>query len=176
MAWTREEDSGDQFVITSTLAPGAASASAPQLVRDSSAASPAVAALPGLTAPVIAMSALTTRGIDVAVKTPAGEETRVGVGGRNETTPALAVGSEGQLGMAWYRNIRGIQNEVFVGRVDVDSAGAVSVRGEAMIETDTPAGFYTLGLTHVGEDTFFVVWSEGVSPDYVIKARFVALP
>lgn len=84
-------------------------------------------------------------------------------------SPALAGGEDTGV-LAFYRNISGLRNMVFIQPFKFE--GSEIVLGEERMITEGPAAPYSLSLTYLGGNVFFSAWSEGISPDFRIKGRF----
>ena len=82
-------------------------------------------------------------------------------------------GSPTGAGLAWYRNIGGLDNELWIGRLHDDSEGLTA--GKAQQIPDAVAAPYASTITHVVDDVYMVVWSQGDSPAFRLYGRFVEL-
>jgi hypothetical protein len=109
---------------------------------------------------------------DVALAIDDREPLRWGELGRLDHGPKIAVGTDGALAVAWYRNISGIRNELWA--APIDASGALG--DEVMIYGDPGAAPYQPAITHVMGSFWFVAWSQGTSPDLRLRGRFVELP
>jgi hypothetical protein len=112
--------------------------------------------------------------VDVALPLAERMGAAIGVTGRADHMAKLAASPSGALAIAWYRNIRGITNELFVAPF---TAGNPPVVGDEVLVYGSPgAAPYQPALTYVDAGYWFVAWSEGESPDLRLIGRFVALP
>lgn len=78
-------------------------------------------------------------------------------------SPGLAAHAAGGA-VAWYRVVRGIESSLHVQRVggepvDVPAAG--------------PVAAYPAAITYLADGIYFVAWSEGMSPAFRLKGRFI---
>ncbi len=91
----------------------------------------------------------------------------LGEAGAVDHSPRLAAG-DGAVAVAWFRQIRGFSNELFVASVTDASAASVSV--------DSPVPSYAPAITHVMGRWWFLSYAIGDSPDFRLVGRFVELP
>lgn len=85
-------------------------------------------------------------------------------------TPNAARGEETTL-FAHYRIQSGTANDLVYGTI----ADQGTMILDQLFSSDPPAAPYRPALTHVVDDTYFVVWSEGNNPDFRIRGQFVGL-
>ncbi len=100
---------------------------------------------------------------------------RLGSLGKVNHTPALSLGVSGG-GVAWYQVHSGIKNNVFA-QGFVEGENGVTGNGVS-VQVNDESGYgapYALANTHVAEDYYLVVWSQGISPDFKLFGRFVKL-
>lgn len=98
----------------------------------------------------------------------------LGALGEIDHTPAIAAESNGEGRIAWYRTIQGFKNELFVQAFHFDSAtGEFTLEGDALKINETPAAPYPLAFIHIRDDIYFAAWSEGDSPYFSLKMRFI---
>lgn len=65
---------------------------------------------------------------------------------------------------AWYRQIRGIRNQLYWAGAD----GA-----QTWIDTEDAVAPYGIALTDMGDGSYFIAWSEGTSPAFRIYGTFL---
>jgi hypothetical protein len=111
-------------------------------------------------------------GTDIAVREMDGDGSfEVGGMGAIDIQPAMAV--QGDVGMlAWFRRIQGNRAAVWTQRLDL-SAGVTGVGEPVQIETDAPAAPYPMALTALSDGRFAIVWTEGESPAFRARLRFL---
>jgi hypothetical protein len=146
----------------------------PALLLEDDASSPAVARDPSGTGAYVAVSVADGGGrtIRIARGAPGDRTAPVILGDGLSFSPSLASGPTG-AGVAWYRNISGIRNALWVARL-VDDGDALTITAEQAIP-DAEAAPYASTITHVVDDVYFVAWSQGTSPDLRLYGRFVDL-
>lgn len=111
---------------------------------------------------------------DGSVFDPGATAVELGASNRIDHSPQLAL-SPGGGAVAYYRNISGIRNDVVL--APFTFGGGSFTMGPEVVLPDGPApSVYGLAFTHIGEDVFFVAWSEGTSPDFRLLGKFVRLP
>jgi hypothetical protein len=97
--------------------------------------------------------------------------TSLGQPGELDHSPILAAGEGGAV-VAWMRNRSGLSNDLVLQPVRLEGEGW-ALGEELVLETETAVAPYLPGLTWLCEDAWFVTWSEGDNPDYVVKGRFL---
>ncbi|MCB9595216.1 MAG: hypothetical protein H6719_21035 [Sandaracinaceae bacterium] len=90
----------------------------------------------------------------------------IGAPGRVDHSPRLAAGG-GAVAVAFYRQIRGFSNDLYVASISDPSLAPVLV--------DSPVPSYQPALTHVMNDYWFLSYAIGDSPDFRLVGRFVQL-
>ena len=94
--------------------------------------------------------------------------------------PAVAARAGGGL-VGWYRQRAGLRNDVLVRGFSFDGERFAATGEERLLNPpdeaeggdEHAAAPYGLALAHVGDGVFLVVWSEGRSPDFRLRGRFV---
>ncbi len=174
VAWAGSDDTGPvqvrhAMVIDDAFVPDPA----PLLLEDE-ASGPALARDPSGTGAYVAVSVVAGAGrtIQVARAEPGARTPPVVLGDGLSHGPSLATGPTG-AGVAWYRNISGIRNALWVARI-VDDGDTLTATAEQAIP-DAEAAPYASTITHVVDDVYFVAWSQGQSPDLRLYGRFVDL-
>ena len=74
----------------------------------------------------------------------------------------------------WYRMIAGTKNDLLLQRFTWDGIEFEKIGVETQLNGE-PAAPYPAAATHLGDGYLFTTWSEGTSPDFVLKGRFVNL-
>ncbi|MBX3272773.1 MAG: hypothetical protein KF729_21100 [Sandaracinaceae bacterium] len=90
----------------------------------------------------------------------------IGERGRVEHSPRLAGGGDA-VAVAYFRQVRGFSNDLFVASVTDPDLAPVLV--------DTPVPAYAPAITHVLGDYWFVSYAIGDSPSFRLVGRFVRL-
>lgn len=108
---------------------------------------------------------------DATETAPSPARLTLGRSGRLDHTPTIAPAPGGGA-VAWFRNVSGYRNGL---RVQAFTAvdGSYGSGTEWTMEGVEEALPYAPALTHVGDGTYFLAWSEGASPDIRLRARFV---
>ena len=70
-----------------------------------------------------------------------------------------------------YRLLSGTQNALLYGQLG--AAGALRMDQE--LTSDPPAAPYRPAVTHVSGDSYLVLWSEGINPNFVLRGQFITL-
>jgi hypothetical protein len=183
-AWNRTEDEGADRVVhvsidpamqvVTPLPPAFASA-----IKTS--AAPALVAVPGSPAQaVLALHAGETPDVVVRTAVPADFSilgASFGASGKADHTPAVAPGPGGGA-VAWYRMRSGIRNDLYVQGFALDGATVTAAGSPLLLNPpdvyeDHAAAPYQTTIAHVGGGVYFLAWSEGKSPAFRIKGRFV---
>lgn len=99
-----------------------------------------------------------------------GEPLAISAGSSLDHSPAVVPTPSGGL-VVWYRNQGGIKNDVWVQAFDANE-GALEKDGLATKMNDGFAAAYPAAVAHIEGESVVVVWSEGTSPDFVMKGRF----
>jgi len=179
LAWTRSPAANEDRVVHGVIAPGASAveptpppfaASVGSDGADYHVAGNGTAYL----ALTLAQGEVDVVLIDGTTAPSGGQLVTLGAAGRVDHSPSVASGAPGTGAVVWYRTISGIRNEVVV---QAFGYGGVSfaLGPEQVIQTDEAAAPYRPAIAHVRDQTYFIAWSEGVSPDFVINGRFVDL-
>jgi hypothetical protein len=104
-----------------------------------------------------------------------GEANRVSFGSAqkiNHTSSVVPIPGGGYA--VWYRMIAGSKNDLMLQRFIWDGFAFQKIGVEAELNSE-PAAPYPAAAVHLGDGYLFVTWSEGTSPDFVLKGRFVNL-
>ena len=97
----------------------------------------------------------------------------LGLSAKFDHSPIVAQGESGGA-VAWYRMISGIKSSVFVQRFDFDGEAFSTPGDPVRVNDGAAAGYFPTSITHIADNIYFIVWSEGNSPDFRVKARFVS--
>ena len=90
-------------------------------------------------------------------------------------TPGAVAGPEGGA-LVWYRLVSGIRNDVMAQRFIYDGEAFTAQGDAAQVNDDGEFGApYAPAIAHVKDNVYFVVWSQGTSPAFRLKGRFVEL-
>lgn len=183
LAWTRAPDEGAERVQHSRLAPGAL-AFAP---------APPVTALPQIEGGGASLSAAPEGPVYLAFHRQGPEMDIVlqdasalaeqapflvfGAPNRVDHSPAVQAYAGGGA-LAWFRTRRGIRNDLIVRRFAYDGEAFSPASDELVVNPEAPsddhaAAPYAPALVEVGGGVLLVIWSEGVSPDFRLMARFL---
>ena len=73
-------------------------------------------------------------------------------------------------------SIQGIQSGVAAARFSAEADGSIAFGDRVELARAEPAGPYPLGVTRLSPDWLFVSWSDGDSPAFRLRGRFVRLP
>lgn len=190
LAWTRTDAAGASRVLHGRLAPGAARLDPDppvEVIPRIASAAPDLAVDPGLDrdAPVYMVFQRAGGEQDVFLQLASalqpeapflvfGQERRV------DHSPAVAARAGGGL-VGWYRQRAGLRNDVLVRGFSFDGERFAATGEERLLNPpdeaeggdEHAAAPYGLALAHVGDGVFLVVWSEGRSPDFRLRGRFV---
>ena len=174
VAWAGTDDTDLAQVRHAIVVDDAFVPDPPALLLDDDASSPAVARDPTGAGAYIAVSVEDGggRAIRIARAEPGDDTTPVLLGDGLSFSPSLATGPTG-AGVAWYRNISGIRNALWVARLVDDGDTLTATAAQAI--PDAEAAPYASTITHVVDDVYFVAWSQGTSPDLRLYGRFVDL-
>jgi hypothetical protein len=177
LSWARGTAADDENVVHTRLLPGAASVDP----------TPPLAAMAGARASAPSHAAGSDGQAYLAFQLEDDEEIALvdgsrldgsatsivfGATGRLDHTPTVAAATGGGA-VAWHRNVSGFRNQVLVRSFAFDGA-AFAPGVERVLDTEN-AGPYAPAITHIRDNVYFVVWSEGPSPDFCLKGRFVQL-
>jgi hypothetical protein len=173
-AWAGSDATQVTQVRHATVVDGAFVPDPPPLLLEADASGPALATDPTGTGAYLAVSVEDGAGrvIHVARAEPGDATAPIVLGDGLSHTPSLASGPTG-AGVAWYENISGIRNELWVARI-VDDGDTLTATAEQSIP-DAVAAPYASTITRVVGDVYFVAWSQGESPDLRLYGRFVDL-
>lgn len=104
-----------------------------------------------------------------------GEAQRVSFGSTQKTNHTSAVLPIPGGGYAlWYRMISGSKHDLMLQHFVWDGLSFEKLGVEVQLN-DGPAAPYPAAAVHLGDGYLFAAWSEGTSPDFVLKGRFVNL-
>ncbi len=174
VAWVRTEDFELRQVELALAVDDAFEEDAPVLIADTPATGPALALTDGGALLAVGEPQGSGGRIRIGQATP-GDSTTPAYGGDGSTvehTPAI-VAVPGGAAVAWYRNVGGLANEVWTGRVE-DNGDSLVMGSPSMIP-DAIAAPYATTMTHVGNGVVFVAWAQGDSPNFRVYGRFVAV-
>lgn len=93
-----------------------------------------------------------------------------------ETWATLSAGDAGQGAVVWLWSIQGIQSGVAAARFSAEADGSIAFGDRVELARAQPAGPYPLGVARLSADWLFVAWSDGDSPAFRLRGRFVRLP
>lgn len=93
----------------------------------------------------------------------------VGDDWETDHSPSIAGGGSGGV-VAFYRNISGLRNEVYIQPFTFSGENIV-IEQERLI-SQGPAAPYGTALTYLGDGFYFLAWSQGISPDFRIVGMF----
>lgn len=110
----------------------------------------------------------------VALSASPREATTVGIARRVESSPRWAQGPDGQLALAFFRQIRGFTMELLA--VSVTPGSPPTAAEPVLVQGSPGVPAYQPALTHVSGDWWFLAHAEGDSPDFRLIGRFVELP
>lgn len=168
-AWVRTEDFMLRQVQTGHVVGDAFDAVMPTLLQDADSTGPAVVATEDGVSLAVSETAGAGRRIRVLGWDPAGTEAVLADDGGLHHTPALAP-IPGGVAVAAYRNVGGLDNELWVAVVDAAGDAGVPVTIPGAV-----AAPYASTITHVGDGVVFVAWAQGDSPNFRISGRLVAV-
>lgn len=110
-------------------------------------------------------------GTDIGLQPVFGDRQYTGQMGAIDIQPALArVGDRGVL--AWFRRVQGNRSAIYVQRVKLDD-GVVLEGAPEQVPLEGDAAPYPMALTALGDGRIAMVWSEGVSPDFRLRVRYL---
>jgi hypothetical protein len=98
---------------------------------------------------------------------------RLGTASKINHTPAVVPLASGPAA-AWYENAGGIKNALLVQRCAAQEGALVPVGSPAELNGALAAP-YAPAAIRIGPEILFVAWSEGTSPDFVMRGRFLVL-
>ena len=76
--------------------------------------------------------------------------------------------------VAWYRNLGGLENDLLVRVFEETGGGVPHWWGESTVVNPVPAAPYPPAIVAI-PGGFFLTWSDGDSPDFRLKGRFVRI-
>ena len=88
----------------------------------------------------------------------------------NTILPNVALGVDHSLAI-FFGIQSGYQNDVWVSLLDNEQV----LQPDILLQSDPPAAPYRPAITHLGEDRFFVMWSQGNNPEFRLWGQVVAL-
>ena len=88
----------------------------------------------------------------------------------NSHFPNAAVGSTHTF-IGYFKIQSGSANDVYISTLRDENIGEQDI----LIENNSPAAPYRPAVTHVGEDSFLMVWSGGQNPNFMLTGQFVDL-
>jgi hypothetical protein len=97
----------------------------------------------------------------------------LGSSGETDHSPMVACDSHQGGVVVYYRNVSGLNNRVIAQAFSFD--GESFDVGEEIVVSEGPAAPYPPALTHIGATIYFMAWSQGESPDFRLKGRFVEI-
>jgi len=114
---------------------------------------------------------------DASLLMPEAPYKAFGLRGKADVAPAVAAAPGGGL-LAWYRIRSGFRSDLLVRGFAYDgytftATGPERVLNPAEEEDEHAAAPYGIALAHLGEGVYLVIWSEGTSPRFRLRARFV---
>jgi len=109
---------------------------------------------------------------DGSVFTTTSRTLSFGTGGGTDYAARLVLAPGGGA-VFWYRNQSGIRNAYRVASF-ADDGTTLTVGSERMV-TASPVPPYAPAAAHVEGNVYFAAWSEGTSPNFVLKGLFVDL-
>lgn len=178
--WDRRADNDALNVMSATFAVGSGltpMAGAPAFAGDEvdqivvAAASGSAAAAEFRAAHVVAGSEHSIA-VRAVVDGVAGEPVVLGASGRVDHTPNLAAGASGGM-VVWHRVITGFRTEVVVQPFAIDGT-TITPGDERIIVGDGPGAPYQPAIVHLGDDHYFVAWSEGqASTDWRLRGIII---
>jgi hypothetical protein len=179
IAYDRSPDGGssDVFVRSFGAAP-----TGPELALEGLTSSGGADLLASGDAVWAAFSGETSIGIDLRildVSRPLTERAPafLGMNGRLEHSPRLAVAPDGSLSLAWFRQIRGFTNELLAARFapGADPSMPPTVSASVLVEGSPGVPSYQPAIAHLQGDFHFVAFAIGASPYFRLVGRFVGL-
>lgn len=173
VAWVRAPTADEEYVVHTALPAGAAALepSTPIQAVPTQAGAPSFAAL-GERAYLAVASDSAIVLIDGSDLDGSASSLSFDDGARLDHTPTVAAGPGGGA-IAWYKNISGIRNDMFVQAFRFDGA-TFTIDWDVQVPGG-PMAPYAPAITHVKDNVYFVAWSEGTSPDFTLKGRFMQL-
>ena len=172
VAWTRSPDQGDEQVYLTRFTRGST-------VATDTASVAAGTTGAGLHTTPGGQTYLSFNGATPDPQVVLMDAHRLGPG-----APSLSIGAAGRVDhggaaagdgidgvVAYYRQTSGIRNQVFLQYFE-RAPGGFALGSERIVPAGGPAAPYSIVLLGVAPGTYFVAWSEGVSPDFFIHGRF----
>lgn len=108
---------------------------------------------------------------DGAIGATGGRSLSVATDGGTDYAPTLTLAPGGGA-VFWYRNQGGFSNLFQAQRFDDDGA---TLTAGPLQSVASPVPPYAPAATHVAGHVYFAAWSEGTSPDFVLRGMFVDL-
>lgn len=173
VAWVRSPATEEDYVVHTSLPDGAAALdpSPPIQAVTAQASAPSYAAL-GERAYLAVASDSAIVLLDGSDLDGTASSLSFDDAGRLDHTPTVAAAPGGGA-VAWYKNISGIRNDMFVQPFSFD--GITFTAGWDVEVPGGPMPPYPPAITHVKDGVYFVAWSEGTSPDFYLKGTFLQL-
>ncbi len=166
-AWVRTEDFVLRQVETGRVVGDAFAAATPTLLQNTDSTGPSVVSTSDGVFVAVSEALGAGRRVSVVGLEPAVAEVMLGETGLHHT-PALAP-VPGGVAVAAYRNLGGLDNELWVARVNNDATATVPVAIPGAV-----AAPYATTITHVGDGVVFVAWAQGDSPNFRVFGRLVS--
>jgi len=183
VAWTRERVEGEDIAKHALIPAGASAPTGPALdaIEGISTMSPSLAADPLQEGRVfMAVGAGDESHSSIYIKNAAEMNTssanlEFGEASEYSHTPGVVVGPDGGA-LVWYRIISGIRNDVMTQGFEYDGQDFVAHGSAVQVNNEGEFGApYAPAIAHVKDNIYFIVWSQGVSPAFRLKGRFVEL-
>ncbi len=175
MAWNRSEESGANEIYHTIFPSGASDPEEPVLAiegREAQLSAYWAGEIDGVERSVLAVSG--TSGdillTDGMVLDPSESFVLVGDDWETDHSPSIAGGGGGGV-VAFYRNISGLRNEVYIQPFTFSEENMVI--GQERMISEGPAAPYGTALTYLGDGFYFLAWSQGISPDFRIVGMFL---
>ena len=96
----------------------------------------------------------------------------LGMRGKSDFAPTVAP-SAGGGAVAWHKNVSGYQDNLYAQAFRHD--GTAFTLGTPVLVTPQTVPPYAPAITHVRDDLYFLAWSEGTNPNFVVKGVFTRL-
>jgi hypothetical protein len=180
-SWLRTPDVGDDQVMRAVIEAGGGSIAAGPTAADGGAEAGGPAADPAAEdgGGYAAWWRASGAGYQISVHPAAHLDAasaalQLGQNGSYDHSPAVAAGGDGGA-VAWLRVVSGTSNDLLLSAFADDGSGALTAGEVVTVETEPAALPYPPSLTHVAGGVWFVVWTEGVYPDYILRGRFADL-
>lgn len=186
LAYTREDDAESRVVHTAFTPEGSGlSWNPPVQATNLTGGAAALSIGPGTDGPVFLAFHTTGDDMDVVVTDgashdPAAPFATFGAPQETDHTPGVAAGPSGGAVM-WFRVRSGIRNDVLIQRFDTASGSITAQGNERLLNPEGTTSdhaappVYNPAITHLFDHVYFTSWSEGTSPEFRLKGRFVDL-